>query len=96
MPEFITVKAAYGKELLSEKDVLQHYLDGKDFMILSLHHGAGSYINSLDCTRAETPISLEVRFGKKSQKVTLLDTTKPEVLRKKLERKLTQGRKKKC
>ena len=40
MPEYITVKPAYGKELNSEKDVLQHYLDGKDFMILSLHHGA--------------------------------------------------------
>lgn len=93
MPEFITVKAAYGKELLSERDVLDHYLSGKDFMILSLHHGAGSYLNILDCERAAKPISLEVRFGKKSQKVTLLDTTKPEALRKKLERKLTQGRK---
>ena len=96
MPEFITVKPAYGKELLSEKDVLQHYLDGKDFMILSLHHGAGSYLNIMDCERAKNPISLQVRFGKKGQKVTLLDTTKPEALRKKLEGKLTQGRKKKC
>jgi len=84
MPEFITVKAAYGKELLSEKEVLTHYLDGKDFMILSLVHGPGSYLNIIDCERASKPISLEVRFGKKSQKVTLLDTTKPEVLRKKL------------
>lgn len=88
MPEYITVKAAYGKELNSEKEVLQHYLEGKDFMILSLHHGAGSYLNILDCERAKKPISLEVRFGKKSQKVTLLDTTKPEVLRKKLDGKL--------
>ena len=84
MPEFITVKAAYGKELLSEKEVLTHYLDGKDCMILSLVHGPGSYLNIMDCERAAKPISLEVRFGKKSQKVTLLDTTKPEVLRKKL------------
>ena len=94
MPEFITVKAAYGKELNSEKDVLQHYLDGKDFMILSLHHGTGSYLNIIDCERASKPISLEVRFGKKSQKVTLLDTSSAEVLKKKLSGKLTQGRKK--
>lgn len=94
MPEYITVKAAYGKELLSEKEVLQHYLDGKDFMILSFFHGAGSYLNILDCERASKPISLEVRFGKKSQKVTLLDTTQPQVLRKKLEGKLRQASRK--
>lgn len=94
MPEFITVKAAYGKELLSEKEVLQHYLEGKDFMILSLHHGAGSYLNILDCERAKKPISLEVRFGKKSQKVTLLDTSDAAVLKGKLERKQLQGKKK--
>ncbi len=94
MPEFITVKAAYGKELLSEKEVLQHYLDGKDFMILSFSHGAGSYLNILDCERASNPISLEVRFGKKSQKVTLLDTTNTEVLKGKLEKKQKLGKKK--
>ena len=94
MPEYITVKAAYGKELNSEKEVLQHYLDGKDFMILSLHHGAGSYLNVLDCERAKKPISLEVRFGKKSQKVTLLDTTNPQMLQKKLEGKLRQASRK--
>lgn len=94
MPEFITVKAAYGKELLSEKEVLQHYLDGKDFMVLSLHHGAGSYLNILDCERASKPISLEVRFGKKSQKVTLLDTTQPQVLQKKLDNKIRQATRK--
>lgn len=87
MPEFITVKAAYGKELNSEKEVLQHYLDGKDFMVLSLHHGAGSYLNRIDCERASKPISLEVRFGKKSQKVTILDTSDAAALRAKLERK---------
>ena len=91
MPEFITVKAAYGKELNSEKEVLQHYLDGKDFMILSLHHGAGSYLNCMDCERAKKPISLEVRFGKKSQKVTLLDTTNPQGLQKKLDAKVRQA-----
>jgi len=94
MTEFITVKAAYGKELNSEKDVLQHYLDGKDFMILSLHHGAGSYLNILDCERASKRISLEVRFGKKSQKVTILDTANVAALRAKLERKQKQGKKK--
>lgn len=94
MPEFITVKAAYGKELLSEKDVLQHYLEGKDFMILSLHHGAGSYLNILDCERAKKPISLEVRFGKKSQKVTLLDTAQPQALQKKLDAKMRQANRK--
>lgn len=94
MSEFITVKAAYGKELLSEKEVIQHYLDGKDFMVLSLHHGAGSYLNILDCERAKKPISLEVRFGKKSQKVTLLDTTNPQGLQKKLEGKLRQASRK--
>ena len=94
MPEYITVKAAYGKELNSEKEVLQHYLDGKDFMILSLHHGAGSYLNVLDCERASKPISLEVRFGKKGQKVTLLDTTNPQMLQKKLEGKLRQASRK--
>ena len=94
MPEFITVKAAYGKELLSEKDVLQHYLEGKDFMILSLHHGAGSYLNRTDCERASKPISLEVRFGKKSQKVTLLDTTQPQALQKKLDAKVRQANRK--
>lgn len=94
MPEFITVKPAYGKELNSEKEVLQHYLDGKDFMILSLTHGAGSYLNILDCERAKKPISLEVRFGKKSQKVTLLDTANAAALRAKLERKQSQGKKK--
>ena len=94
MPEFITVKAAYGKELNSEKDVLQHYLEGKDFMVLSLHHGAGSYLNCMDCERAKKPISLEVRFGKKSQKVTLLDTTNPQMLQKKLEGKLRQASRK--
>ena len=94
MPEFITVKAAYGKELNSEKEVLQHYLDGKDFMVLSLHHGAGSYLNCMDCERAKKPISLEVRFGKKSQKVTLLDTTNPQGLQKKLEAKMLQATRK--
>ena len=94
MPEFITVKPAYGKELLSEKEVLQHYLDGKYFMILSLTHGAGSYLNILDCERSKKPISLQVRFGKKSQKVTLLDTSNAEVLKGKLERKQLQGKKK--
>ena len=94
MPEFITVKAAYGKELNSEKEVLQHYLEGKDFMVLSLHHGAGSYLNCMDCERAKKPISLEVRFGKKSQKVTLLDTTNPQMLQKKLEGKLRQASRK--
>ena len=80
MSECITVKAAYGKELLSEKEVLQHYLDGKDFMVLSLHHGAGSYLNCMDCERAKKPISLEVRYGKNSQKVTLLNTATPKAL----------------
>ena len=94
MSEYITVKAAYGKELNSEREVLDHYLSGKDFMILSLVHGPGSYINVMDCERAAKPISLEVRFGKKSQKVTLLDTSNAEGLRKKLSGKLTQGRKK--
>lgn len=93
MPEYITVKAAYGKELLSEKEVLQHYLDGKDFMILSLQHGAGSYLNILDCERASKPISLQVRFGKKSQKVTLLDTTDVAGLEKKLNGKLKKEKK---
>ena len=93
MPEFITVKPAYGKELNSEKEVLQHYLDGKDFMILSLHHGAGSYLNILDCERASKPISLEVRFGKKSQKVTLLDTTDVAGLERKLNGKLKKEKK---
>ena len=94
MPEYITVKPAYGKELLSEKEVLQHYLDGKDFMILSLHHGAGSYLNIMDCERASKPISLQVRFGKKSQKVTLLDTTQPQALEKKLDGKVRQANRK--
>ena len=94
MPEFITVKAAYGKELNSEKEVLQHYLDGKDFMVLSLHHGAGSYLNCLDCERAKKPISLQVRFGKKGQKVTLLDTTNPAGLQKKLDSKIKQATRK--
>lgn len=94
MPEYITVKAAYGKELNSEKEVLQHYLNGKDFMILSLTHGAGSYLNILDCERASKPISLEVRFGKKSQKVTILDTSDAAVLKGKLERKSKRGEKK--
>ena len=94
MPEYITVKAAYGKELNSEKEVLQHYLEGKDFMVLSLHHGAGSYLNILDCERAKKPISLEVRFGKKSQKVTILDTTNPQVLQKKLDNKIRQATRK--
>ena len=94
MPEFITVKAAYGKELNSEKEVLQHYLEGKDFMVLSLHHGAGSYLNCMDCERAKKPISLEVRFGKKSQKVTLLDTTNPQGLQKKLDAKIRQANRK--
>ena len=94
MPEIITVKAAYGKELNSEKEVLQHYLEGKDFMILSLQHGAGSYLNILDCERASKPISLKVRFGKKSQKVTILDTTNPQGIQKKLEGKLRQATRK--
>ena len=94
MPEIITVKAAYCKELNSEKEVLQHYLEGKDFMILSLHHGAGSYLNILDCERAKKPISLQVRFGKKSQKVTLLDTTNPAGLQKKLDSKIKQSTRK--
>ena len=94
MPDFITVKAAYGKELNSEKEVLQHYLERKDFMILSLHHGAGSYLNRENCERAKKPISLEVRFGKKSQKVTLLDTTNPQGLQKKLDAKIRQANRK--
>ena len=94
MPEYITVKAAYGKELNSEKEVLQHYLEGKDFMILSLQHGAGSYLNIIDCERASKPISLKVRFGKKSQKVTILDTTNPQGIQKKLEGKLRQATRK--
>lgn len=94
MLQYITAKAAYGKELNSEKEVLQHYLDGKDFMILSLSHGAGSYLNILDCERAKKPIYLEVRFGKKSQKLTILDTSNTEVLKRKLERKQFQGKKK--
>ena len=94
MPEYITVKAAYGKELLSEKAVIQHYLEGKDFMILSYYHGAGSYLNRMDCERAAKPISLEVRFGKKGQKVTLLDTTNPQVLQKKLDSKIKQSTRK--
>ena len=94
MSEYITVKPAYGKELNGEKEVLQHYLDGKDFMILSLIHGAGSYLNIMDCERASKPISLQVRFGKKSQKVTILDTSDAEALKRKLERKQFQGKKK--
>ena len=94
MSECITVKAAYGKELLSEKEVLQHYLEGKDFMILSLHHGAGSYLNIMGCERAKKPISLEVRFGKKSQKVTLLDTAQSQTLQKKLDAKVRQANRK--
>ena len=93
MPEYIVVKPAYGKELNSEKEVLQHYLDGKDFMILSLVHGAGSYLNILDCERATKPISLQVRFGKKSQKVTLLDTTDVAGLERKLNGKLKKEKK---
>ena len=93
MPEYIVVKPAYGKELNSEKEVIQHYLEGKDFMILSLSHGAGSYLNIMDCERASKPISLQVRFGKKSQKVTLLDTTDVKGLEKKLNGKLKKEKK---
>lgn len=91
MPEYITVKPAYNISLNSEKEVLQHYLEGRDFIILSLFHGFGSYLNLLDCERSKKPITLEVRFGKKGQKVTLLDTTNPQGIQKKLEWKLRQA-----
>ena len=68
MPEYITVKPAYGKELLFEKEVLQHYLDGKDFMILSLHHGAGPILTSSTAKGQRSPSPWKCALVRKVKK----------------------------
>jgi len=66
----IPVKAAYGRELTSQKEVLKYYEEDKDFEVLSLFHNPGSKVNKTDAEREG--VSLEIRYGKDGSKVLVV------------------------
>ena len=76
---YLVVQPAYGVKLTSLYAVYEHYLSGKDFLILS-PFAQGSYINRADAENLSSSLTLEVRYGKKGKKVTLLNTATPKAL----------------
>ena len=72
MTDYICVQPAYGVKLNSMKAVECHYAADKDFMILSVVHGAGRYINRSNVEQAKGRIKLEIRYGKDGRKAMIL------------------------
>ena len=71
---YLQVRPAYGVTLRSKRDILDYYAENKDFQILTLHHpDHGRYINKVDIDKSSDNIRLEVRYGKKGEKVMILD-----------------------
>jgi hypothetical protein len=58
--KWLTVVPAYGKDYKSQKEVLEAYHSGKDFLISDVSHRGGSYIS-----KREHPedVHLTVRYG---------------------------------
>lgn len=71
MPKYISCQPAYGVNLNSQKDVIEHYNAGKDFMVLSMFHNPGSYISKKEVESAGDVV-LEVRYGKNLTKVYMI------------------------
>ena len=68
-PSHLVVKAAYGKLLLTKKDVLSHLQEGKDFQILS-PFSSGTYCSKTEIIRF--CLTLEVRYGKNLSKLIII------------------------
>lgn len=65
----LVVKPAYGRTLLTKKEVLLYFNDGKDFQILS-PNTTGTYCSKTEVQRFL--LILEVRYGKDLSKLLLL------------------------
>ena len=75
MPTYLNVQPAYGVVLNSKNAVNEHYEAKKDFQILTVGSGYRRYINKTDIERARErgeELTLEVRYGKNGEKVTIL------------------------
>lgn len=65
----MNVTPAYGRTLMTQKSVKESWNKGEDFMILSLFHGSGRYINKED---KPSSWKLQVRYGKSGERVMVL------------------------
>ena len=71
MPTNYIVCKPFGKGMNAQKVVREHYEAGKDFIILSVVHGAGRHISKSEVEK-DPSIKLEVRYGRNDEKVMIL------------------------
>ena len=61
----------FGKGLNAQKAVREYFNAGKDFIILSVVHGAGRHISKAEVDK-DPSIKLEVRYGRAGEKGIIL------------------------
>ena len=66
----IPVQPSYGVKLNNQKQVREHYEQGRDFDILSVFHGQGRKISKHEAQ--ENGLSLEIRYGKNGEKLMII------------------------
>jgi hypothetical protein len=60
--KYLTVIPAYGRDYKSQKEIMNDFNNGKDFLIQDVF-GSG-YINKQDIERSQEKIILNVRYSK--------------------------------
>jgi hypothetical protein len=64
MTKWLTLTPAYGRDYKDEKQVLDHWLKGKDFLISDIScRWNGSYINVEDAKNNEPNTIFKIRFN---------------------------------
>ena len=66
----IPVQPSYGVKLNNQKQVREHYEQGRDFDILSVVHGPGRKISKREAQ--EHGFALEIRYGENGEKVMVI------------------------
>jgi len=65
---------AYGRKLNTIKEIVEHWDADKDFRIVGINTGGGTYVNKRDALKNE--LTLEVRYGKQYEKLHILNEKK--------------------
>lgn len=63
---------AYGRQLNTIKEIEEHWNADKDFRIVSIYNGGGTYVNRRDAIEHE--LVVEVRYGKQLEKMHILNS----------------------
>ena len=69
MSSWLVVIPAYGTKLGNKKAISEHFDADRDFVTVGLN--GGKYVNKSDATRMG--LTLEVRYGKNLEKLTVLN-----------------------